>query len=774
MISRRAFLVSASVAALAAPGWARIVGDGGRIKVHPAPLTSVRLKPSIYATAVETNRKTLLGFSPDRFLHNFHASAGLPPKGKVYGGWEARGVAGQTLGHYLTACSLMFAQTGDTAVRDRVTYIVAELGRIQAAHGDGYVGGTIVERGGKDVDGKIIFEELRRGEVRSGGFDVNGGWVPIYVWHKVHAGLIDAERLGGVTAARPVMLGMAGYLATIIEGLDDAKLQTLLAAEHGGLNDSYAETYALTGDPRWLRVAERIRHKKVLDPLTEGKNILPGLHANTQIPKLIGLARLHELTGNPRHADAARYFHKTVIDHHSYVIGGNSDREHFGEPGIISPAITERTCESCNTYNMLKLTRHLYSWAPDAAQFDYYERAHLNHIMAHQHPETGMFVYFMPLSAGARRTYSTPEDSFWCCVGSGIESHSKHGDSIWWRDDGALYLNLFIPSTLAWEGAKLDLDTRFPFDETVTLTVATLDRPLALRLPGWCADPRVTVNGKPAAFTRRDGYAVLDRAWKRGDKVGLTLPMALRVEPTPDDPRMLAYLHGPVVLAADLGPADAQFDGLPPALVSADPVTGVKAVDANAHRFTLADAKPAALTLVPYFSQYDRRTAVYYPRFTQAQWAREEAVYIAAEREKAALEARTIDRINLGEMQPERDHAYTANHSDLFSYAGRSARQLPWGDGNWLEFDLAVRSGPIVLRVLYWGEEINKNFDVSIGGVRIVNERRATPSEKRFVGVDYPIPAELTRGKKSIRVRFETRGTDAFIYEARTLAAASA
>jgi len=769
VISRRVFLVTASAAALVAPGWTRAAGDAGRIKVRPVPLASVRLKPSIYATAVETNRKTLLALSPDRLLHNFHASAGLPPKGEVYGGWEARGVAGQTLGHYLTACSLMFAQTGDAAVRDRVAYIVAELARIQAAHGDGYVGGTIVERGGKDVDGKIIFEELRRGEVSSGGFDVNGGWVPLYVWHKVHAGLIDAERYGGLAAARPVMLGMAGYLATIIEGLDDAKLQTLLAAEHGGLNESYAETHALTGDPRWLAVAERIRHRAVLDPLTEGRNILPGLHANTQIPKLIGLARLHELTGDPRHAAAARFFHRTVIDRHSYVIGGNSDREHFGQPGAISTAITERTCESCNSYNMLKLTRHLYGWAPDARQFDYYERAHLNHIMAHQHPETGRFVYFMPLSAGARRTYSTAEDSFWCCVGSGIESHSKHGDSIWWRDRATLYVNLFIPSTLDWEGVKLDLDTRYPFGEEVVLTIGALDRALALRLPGWCADPRVTVNGKPAVFERRDGYAVLDRRWRKGDRVALTLPMALRAESTPDDPRMLAYLHGPVVLAADLGPADQAYDGLAPALVSADPLAAVTRADPAAHRFTLSGAKPAALTLVPYFSQYDRRTAVYFPQFTPEQWAREEAAFVAVQRDRAALDARTIDHINLGEMQPERDHGYAANHSDLFSFAGRSARQLPWGEGNWLEFDLAVTDSPVVLRVLYWGEEVAKNFDISIGGTLIANERRAVPPEKRFVGVDYPIPAALTDGMRAIRVRFETRGTDAFIYEARTL-----
>ena len=771
MIDRRAFLASASAAALLAPSLARAKTDAGRIRLRPVPLTSVRLRPSIWADAVEANRRTLMALSPDRLLHNFHASAGLPPKGEMYGGWEARGIAGHTLGHYLSACALMVAQTGDAAIRQRLVETIAELARIQAAQGDGYIGGTTVERDGKTIDGKVVFEEIRRGDVRSGGFDVNGGWVPLYSWHKVHAGLIDAERHAGVAAARPVMLGMAGYLATILEGLDDATMQRLLAAEYGGLNDSYAETHALTGDPRWLRLAQRIRDRKILDPLSAGRNILPGLHANTQIPKLIGLARLYELTGEQRHADAARFFHATVTDKHSYVIGGNSEREHFRDPGVIAEAITERTCEACNSYNMMKLTAHLHGWAPDATLFDAYERTHLNHILAHQHPETGQFVYFMPLSAGARRTYSTPEDSFWCCVGSGLESHSKHGEAIWWQDDDMLQLNLFIPSKLDWQGNRVTLDTRYPHADTVTLRVEALDRPLAIRLPGWCARPTLAVNGAPVRFDRRDGYAVIDRPWVAGDRVTLTLPMALRVEATPDDSDTIAFVHGPVVLAADLGPADQPFDRVPPALVSDHPLGRAVAVDAAAHRFTVPDARPAPLSLVPFFAQYDRRTAVYFPRFTEERWAREESAFVATQRERAALEARTIDQINLGEMQPERDHAYASNHSDLFSFAGRSARQLPWGEGHWLEFDMAVRDAPVLLRVLYWGEEVNKRFDISIDGTKIASERRATRPEKRFVGVDYPLPAELTRGKKAVRVRFETHGTDAFIYEARTLTA---
>ncbi|MDT8758560.1 glycoside hydrolase family 127 protein [Sphingomonas psychrotolerans] len=775
MLTRRLFLGSASALALVGPAVARVGIDEKPIRARPLPLSAVRLRPSAFLDAVEINRRYLLSLSPERLLHNFYASAGLPTKGPTYGGWEARGIAGHTLGHYLSALSLLYAQTGDAAVRDRLRHTVAEMARIQAAQGDGYVGGTTVERNGKVVDGKIVFEEIRKGDIRTSGFDINGGWVPLYTWHKVHAGLIEAVRLGDVPEAMPVMLGMAGYLGTILEGLDDAQMQKLLAAEHGGLNDSYAETYALTGNPRWRRLAERIYHRKVLAPLAAGKDDLPGLHANTQIPKLIGLARLYELTGEQRHADAARFFHQTVMQHHSYVIGGNSEREHFGPPDQISTRITERTCEACNSYNMLKLTRHLYGWQPEASLFDIYERIHLNHLLAHQHPETGMFVYFMPLSAGARRTYSTPEDSFWCCVGSGMETHAKHGDSIYWEDGAALYVNLFIPSAAEWKarGLRLELDTEYPFDERVTLRVTKAPRAttaITLRLPGWCDAPALALNGKPQPLDESGGYARLERRWRAGDRVELTLPMRVRTEPTPDDPRMLAFLSGPLVLAADLGPAEAPFDGPAPVLVSGNPVAALAPVAAAAHRFRLADARPKALTLEPFFGQYDRRTAVYFPRFTEAQWKAEAAAYGAAQREKAALDARTVDVLHLGEMQPERDHDYRANHSDLFSWGGRSARQLPWGTGNYMEFTLAVRPGPMLLRALYWGEEVNKNFDVSAEGVRIANERRAMPAEKRFVSIDYPIPEALTRGKDKVVVRFETKGTDAFVYEARTLA----
>lgn len=782
MLSRRRFLAGTSLLVLAGCG-----GHNGATATFPVagiaqtrsplPLNAVRLSPSVFADAVERNVDYLLFLSADRLLHNFRASAGLAPLGELYGGWEARGIAGHTLGHYLSACSLAYAQTGDVRLRDRAAYVVDQLAICQAAHGDGYVGGTTVARDGNVVDGKIVFEELRAGEIRTSGFDINGGWVPLYTWHKVQAGLTDAVRLGGIDAAMPVLLAMADYLAVILEDLDERQMQTLLAAEHGGLNEAYADLFSMTQDRRWLALAEHIRHRAVLDPLTAGENPLPGLHANTQIPKVIGLARLHELTGEPAHRETARHFHELVTRHYSYVIGGNSGGEHFGEPDAIASRISDRTCEACNTYNMLKLTRHLYAWSGDATLFDFYERAHINHILAHQHPQTGGFVYFMPLASGARRIYSQPEDSFWCCVGSGMESHAKHGDSIYWEDADTLYVNLYYASRVDWErgGMTLSMETGFPLSETVTLRIDSAPheiRRIALRIPGWCDNAQISVNGEAAPAPPQDGYAVVERAWRAGDIVMLRLPMQLRVETPPDDPSMTTYLHGPLVLAADLGPASEPFEDLPPALVNARPAEALMPSRQGFARYVMPDAVPAALELRPFFNQYDNRTAVYFPSFSPAAWAERRAAFEAEQRAQAVLHRRTVDTIQLGEMQPERDHNFRFNHADLIAFGGKTGRQAWWGAGNWMAFDLAVAEGPMVLQVLYWGEEVGKDFEILVDGERIAHERRDRAPTAEFHAVDYPLPETLTRGKAEVEVRFVTRGTDAPVYVCRMLRAA--
>jgi DUF1680 family protein len=421
----------------------------------PLPLSAIRLTPSPYLQAVDANRAYLHRLEPDRFLHNFRQQAGLPPKGAPYGGWEQDTIAGHSLGHYLSACALMHAQTGDPESRTRVNYIVNELGACQRAQGDGYVAGfTRKNDSGALEPGRRVFEEVSRGEIRSARFNLNGSWSPFYNWHKLMAGLLDAHFHCGSVEALGIASSLAAYIERSLAPLDEARMQVVLGTEFGGMNEVLAELHARTSDPRWLVLARHFHHHAVLDPLMAERDDLSYLHSNTQIPKVIGLARLSEIDGDAAELRGARFFWRAVTAGRSYVIGGNSDRENFQEASSISRYITEQTCESCNTYNMLKLTRHLYAAEPDAAYFDYYERAHLNHILAQQRRTDGMYAYMVPLMSGTAREWSEPFDSFWCCVGTGMESHAKHGDSIYWCDAQGLFVNLYIPSELDWADRK--------------------------------------------------------------------------------------------------------------------------------------------------------------------------------------------------------------------------------------------------------------------------------------------------------------------------------
>lgn len=769
-LNRRNLLIGTGAVALAARTAAQAAPDVPA--VHPVPMDRVRLKPSIFAAAQQANRTYLASLAPDRLLHRFHAGAGLPPKAPVYGGWESQSISGHSLGHYLTACALTVANSADPLLRDRLSYTVAELARVQAAHGDGYVGGSTTWGQTDRIDGKSIYEQLRKGVVRATGFSLNDGWVPLYTLHKIHAGLIAAHQLAGTPLALDVAIALSDYFATILDGLSDAQVQQMLVSEHGGLNDSFAELYSITGNPRWLATAQRLCHKAVLDPLAEGRDELAGLHANTQIPKVIGLARLHAITGRPRDAAAARFFHETVTNRHSYVIGGNSDREHFGKPGRIAAHISETTCEACNSYNMLKLTRHLYAAQPDARWFDQYERTQLNHIMAHQRPDDGSFVYFMPLASGARRSYSTPEDSFWCCVGSGIESHAKHSDSIYWRSADTLYVNLYIPSELDDpDSLALDLNTRFPDDGSIRLTIRRAPLhpvTLALRLPGWSPQPRLALNGRPLSPTIRNHYAELRRRWTAGDTIDLTLAMPLRAEPVPDDPALVAFLSGPLVLAADLGPAAAPFRGAAPALVSdSAPAAKLKPLAGQPHHFSATSASGEALRFQPFFAQYDQRTAVYLPTFTSARWASEGSAYLAAEAQRIDLANRTADTLNLGEQQPEVDHQLTPGATERIQLNGRSGRRIQPGQS--LAFIIRRPPGDALLRFTLWAEDQKGSVDVSVDGIMIGTIRPAGPREAAFRAHDLALPA-MRPGRDSIRVDLAANAEPLAIYDVASIA----
>lgn len=779
MLSRRRALYAATaftaygLCAGARP--AEAAAAKGVFAAEPFPLQQVRLKPSVFNDAVEANARYLLSLDPDRFLHNFRQFAGLAPKGERYGGWEALGLAGHSLGHYQSALSLTYAQTGRPEFRQRALYITRELALIQAKTGDGYAGATTVERDGRTVDGKIVYEDIRQGRIdtRSG---LNGGWAPLYTYHKVLAGALDAHALCDDPASLQVALGLGGYIGGVFEALSDAQLQQVLEVEFGGLAESFAELYARTGDRRWKTLAERTRHRQVLDPLAAGRDELAGKHANTQIPKVIGLARLYELDASPeRRADsakAAQFFWETVTRSHTYVIGGNSEYEYFGEPGKLSKRLGQQTCESCNSYNMLKLTRHLYGWTGDARYFDFYERAHLNHVLAQHDPRTGMFTYFMPLASGYSRAHSTPANDFWCCVGTGMESHAKHGESIWWRRGGRVLVNLYYPSTLDWRerGVTLDLDTAFPRGEQAAIRVSQARTPvnLALRIPAWAPAMTVAVNGRPAG-RREGGYVLLD-GLKAGDQVSLTLPMAIHAETLPDDDRLVAFLKGPLVLAADLGPASQPWEAADPALV-ADSHDGVLTPVAGADwRFSFGEhGWPGPMTLKPYFDQYDNRTAVYFRRFTPAEWPAQRAAYVAEAKARTDIAARTVDLIRLGEQQPEQDHNFAdTGNTATISHITERGRKLAAGH---FEFDLATAKGPLLLQATYGGDSRDKSFDILIDGQLLAHETLpgAATSGKNLR--TYPLPAAMTGGGK-IRVRFEAK-TDqwATVYECRLVKA---
>lgn len=759
---RRVLQASASAALLLA---ARPAAASIRQATKPAPLSAVRLLPSPYFTAVSVNLAYLHRLDPDRLLHNFRSQAGLAPKAAVYAGWESDTIGGHTLGHYLSALSLMHAQTGDAECKRRVGYIVDELAFCQAQSADGFVAGFTRRKGDAVEPGRVVFEEVRRGDIRARNFDLNGSWVPLYSWHKLLAGLLDAHSHCGNNPAIQVAEKLGAFIGGVFDALNEEQIQKMLSCEHGGLNESFAELYSRTGNRRWLALSEAIYHRKVLEPLSRSEDCLPNIHANTQIPKLIGLARLHELTGEARHLKAASFFWETVTRNYSYVIGGNADREYFAGPRSISRHITEQTCESCNSYNMLKLTRYLYAQRPHASYFDFYERTHLNHILAQHHPQTGMFAYMVPMMSGSHREFSTPFDDFWCCVGTGMESHAKHGDSIFWTRGNDVIVNLYIPAmlNLLHLPIALRLETEYPFSDDIVLTVTRSEAKgasaISLRIPAWCESPSVRVDGHIAAPRVVEGYLTLRRTWRTGQVVRLTLRRKLRIEPTVDDPGTVALLLGPLVLAADLGPATRRWDGLAPVLVGSDVVRDddlarsiVPGAEPAAFR-TLDLMQPADLTLRPFTFQHDNNTAVYFRRFTQSEWQQQQFKIKAEQTRLQELDARSTDVVRLGDADQERAHLLESKISYAVAYRGRAGRDAR--SGGFFECIMKAGPGPLILQATYWGEERDRRFKIVIDGVIAASEQLNGAGPSDFIERDYSIEEALTEKKARLRIRFE-------------------
>ena len=729
-------------------------------RAQPFSLHDVRLLDGPFKTGQDIGTHYLLSLEPDQLLANFRKEAGLTPKAKQYGGWEAQGISGHTLGHYLSACALAWASTGDQQFLDRVHYIVDELAACQQANGDGYVAAI--------PGGKKAYAEVAAGNIRSAGFDLNGIWVPNYTMHKVLAGLRDAYRLANNPQALKVSQGLADWFEKTLSGLNEEQMQKILAAEHGGMNEVFADLYADTGDARYLALSRRFHHKAILDPLALGDDILPGKHANTQIPKIIGLATRYELAGDAGDRAAAEFFWDRVVHHHSYVTGGHCEAEHFGPPDKLNNRLTPMTTETCNVYNMLKLTEHIFGWNPSAAAADFYERALLNHIRSSQHPD-GRVIYNVSLKPGFHKEYQSLTNDFTCCVGTGMENHVKYGEGIYFHDEAGVWVNLFIASQLNWNahGVTLHQATQWPDGDHSTITVTSAkpeEFTLRLRHPFWADTLIVKVNGKLVSdSTSPSSYCQIKRRWESGDKVEVTFPMALRTEAMPDNPNRIAVFYGPTLLAADLGEVEnprASRPGFVPVLLTAGRPVGdwVKPVSLAEEKFTTAGVgQPHDVELVPFHRLHDRRYTVYLDRFTPADWAKREAQILAEEQRAKELAARTVDIFRPGEMQPERDHNVQGEKSDAVEALGRKLRHAY--DGGWFSYELKVSPTQTnALLCTWWGNETGeRNFDIFVDGTRIASQKLTNKNTGQFWDATYPIPAELTLGKEKITVKLQAQ-----------------
>ena len=620
------------------------------VVARPVPLAQVRLTGGPLQHAQQLTATYLLSLDPDRMMAFYRIRAGLPQKAEPYAGWDGAGrnLTGHIAGHHLSAVSLMYLAIGDPRFKARADYLIADLKVVQDKNGDGYLSAL--------ENGRENFGALSKGDIRSAAFDLNGMWSPWYVLHKTFAGLRDAYRHTGNPTALDLSVKFAAWADGILAPLNEDQMQQMLNTEHGGMNEVLADLYADTGDRRWLALSVRFEHHAFTDALKRHQDNLSGKHGNCQIPKLIGSAARYGYTGDSGDIVAASFFWDRVAQHHSYATGGHGLAEYFGPPDQLSPRVDGRTCESCNVYNMLKLTRRLFSLRPDAFYADFHERALFNHVLGSIAKNDGRTSYMVPVGHGVQQEYQGMLQSFTCCVGTGMESHALHGDGLYYESADKVWVNLFAPSRADCHlaGISRKLETGCPAGDRATRTVTAPTAKLltlAIRRPAWAGDDfRIGVNGQPlaqpalaslreggaggrigvpgneSAVVQPSSFIEIRRTWKTGDTIELVLPKALHLDPTPDNAQVAAIMWGPLVLAGDFGPRR-EGRGAPPTpptpvLVGADkPVTAwVVPVAARPGDFQAtgvarvpgATPSPVADVALTPFYRTDRRTYTLY------------------------------------------------------------------------------------------------------------------------------------------------------------------
>lgn len=741
------------------------------------PLSAVRLTESPFFKAQRTDLNYILSMNPDRLLAPYLREAGFTPLAPSYENWENTGLDGHIGGHYISALADMYAATGDKEILRRLNYMVDWLDKCQQRNGDGYVAGI--------PGGKAMWKDIASGKIKAASFSLNDKWVPWYNIHKTYAGLKDAYLIAGNEQAKRVLLKLSDWCVNLVSNLSEEQMQDMLRSEHGGMNEIFADVYEFSGDKKYLTLARRFSHHAILDPLLQKQDKLNGIHANTQIPKVIGYMRVAQVDHDDSWRDASRFFWETVVDHRTVSIGGNSVSEHFNPSGDFSSMIESKEGpETCNTYNMLKLSKELFLNDRSGKYMDFYERALYNHILSSQHPDKGGFVYFTSMRPNHYRVYSESQQGFWCCVGSGLENHGKYGEMIYAHDDQDLFVNLFIPSTLSWKEKNLSVTqlTNFPYQEETKLLI-NLKRPqefgLQIRVPKWVPEGsmKVLVNNQEVAVSgQKSGYASVKRRWKSGDVVTVRLPMETRLEQLPDGSPWVSFVHGPVVLAAAAQTTDLpglRADGSRMGHVANGPLypldetpfvvgdmksaaSALKPVSGKSLYFTASDIissdKFRDLQLKPFYEIHDARYIVYWPISSKAGLAEMKAALKASETQKMETEKRTIDRLNPGQQQPESDHGFKGEDTETGLQSNRQFRNAK----GWFSYNLKNPGGDArVLRLTYYGKDSGKKFDIYLNGILIASQELKGEKGDRFFDVDYELPKSLLQNsKEGFTVRF--------------------
>ncbi|QDH71256.1 glycoside hydrolase family 127 protein [Marilutibacter alkalisoli] len=768
--SRRDFVKSlALAAAIPRLAWAGSAAETGTGGARMFSLADIQLGEGVFAHSHALNRRYLAALAVDRLVAPYRIEAALAPRASKYPNWESMGLEGHTAGHYLSALAQEAAQ-GDDEMRQRLDYMIAELAACQQANGDGYVGAV--------PNGRALWDSVVAGTFDAGSFSLDGAWVPFYNLHKMFAGLRDAWSYARNRQARQMLIAFTDWADRLVAGLDEQQMQALLATEHGGMNEVLADVYAITGERRYLALARRFSHHALLQPLLRREDALDGMHANTQIPKVIGFARIGELDGDQAWIDAAAFFWETVVRRRSIAFGGNSVREHFNPVDDFSAMVgSPEGPETCNSYNMLRLSAQLYRLDPQPRYADFYERTLFNHILSTQHPRHGGLVYFTPIRPRHYRVYSQPEQCFWCCVGTGIENHGRHGAFAYAHDRDSLTVNLYMASQLQWRerGLVLRQDTRFPDEETSRLALQLREPQrfrLRLRHPHWLEGAlEVRINGKPWPLrSTPSSYADIEREWLDGDVVEIDLPMRTRAEGLPDGSDYVALMHGPIVLAARTGTED--LDGLiaddgrgshitPGPLLPLDqaPVLvgdrnalarQVKAVPGRPLTFEAGGLiRPAtfkSLQLEPLFRVHDARYVVYWRTATASAYPALVSRIEADERQRQALQDRTLDRVAPGEQQPEVEHQYQGEDSRTGIRIGRHWRDT----GRWMSYRLKARAGTdpaanLELLLAFYGGDHNEGFDLLVDGRRLETIRLHGGANDTFVEHRVALPQDIAQ-----------------------------